>query len=132
MYLFYILNSVYNSQLEDNSKNTSSLPRQGFEPGNPPCGTRKELFCARLLLPLAAPSREYFFFLRLLHESIEYWACEIAAIYCTYNILSLLSRCIKSTYSRTGCALTCSLTMRTDYFNLYGHVMDLRRDILYI
>ena len=52
--------NVYNSDFEDTLKNTSFLPRPGFEPGTSSCGTRKESFCARLRLPLAAPSREYF------------------------------------------------------------------------
>ena len=46
--------------------------------------------------------------------------------YCTYDIFSCLSRCFQSTYSCTGCSLTCILTMWTDYFNLQGHVMDFR------
>ena len=42
----YLTYSVYNSQLEDTLKNTSCLPRPGFEPGTSSCGTRKKSFFA--------------------------------------------------------------------------------------
>ena len=48
--------SVCNSVLEDTLNNTSCLPCPGFEPGTSSRGTRKEFFCARLRLPLAALS----------------------------------------------------------------------------
>ena len=38
IYSYY---SIYNSQLEDTLKNTSSLPLPGFEPRTSSCGTRK-------------------------------------------------------------------------------------------
>ena len=86
--IHYIVYIVYNGQSEDNFKNTICVTRPGFEPRTYPCGTRKYSFCARLRLPLAAPSRGYFFFLRLLHESIEYWAYEIAAVHIVHVIIS--------------------------------------------
>ena len=58
-YILYIY-SVYNSEFEDTLKNTSCLPRSGFEPRISSCGTRKESFCARLRLPLAVLPMEYF------------------------------------------------------------------------
>ena len=43
--------------------------------------------------------------------------------YCTYDILSSLSRYIQSTYSCTGCALICILTMRTVYIEICVTIM---------
>ena len=86
--IYYILYSVYISQLEDTLKNTSSLPCLGFKPGISSYGRRKLYFCARLRLPLAAPSREYFLLLSILHESIEYRACEISAVDIVHTISS--------------------------------------------
>ena len=105
--------SLYNSPLGDTLKNTSCLPFLGFEPGTYSCGTRKDSFCARLRLPLAAPSREYFLFLRIF--------CGLRNLgftYCTYNILPWLGSHIQNKYARTGCELICSLAMRADYLNL--------------
>ena len=61
-YIAMYIDSLYNSQLEDTLNNTSCLPCSGFEPKTSSCGTRKELFCAQLHLPLAALPREYFYF----------------------------------------------------------------------
>ena len=89
--IYYIYHGVYNSQLKDTLNNTSCVPRPRFEPGTSSCVTRKVSFCAQLRLPLAALSRGYFFFLRIIHESINYWACEIADIHIVHTIYSFMA-----------------------------------------
>ena len=78
----------YNSQFEDTLKNTNFLPCPGFEPQDLFMWNKKIVNLRMTSPSIGCTVKGILFFLTLLHESIVYWASEIAAVHIVHTISS--------------------------------------------
>ena len=88
LYTWWSYYSIYNSQLEDNLKSFRIFTSPGVRSRNIFMWNKKIVFLHTTVPSIGCTGNGVLLLLRLLHGSIKYWACKIAALNIVHTILS--------------------------------------------